>query len=523
MSRMTPRTSSAADRRMPPANPRPPVAPGEGLQRSGRQLGAILRRRWFLVVLCAVVATIAAYLIADSQTKKYRAEATLLVVENPQDLLSTSNTGSTGSTFDSQKIRGLASLNVVFERTARALGGAVSPGTVKSAVAIDAPAGASLVRVTADGSDPELAARIATAFSNTYISFLKQTDQLTVNQAAELAQVRLQSLISAGRPQSEIQDQQDQVNRLRDLAAQQTGGLKLVQAAEAPSSPYSPRVGRITAVGLLGGLVLGLALAFGVDALDRRVRDREEFAEIYDSPVLGLIPRSKAISGQGSGPDRLDAADVEAFRILRANLRYAQGAKGAKRVIVSSSTSGEGKSTVAWNLAITAARGGSRVLLIECDLRQPQLTRRYLPGVSSTGLSHVLSGQATIGQALVDYTSWIERESLGDEPGQFCVILAGGTPPNPAELLASQEMVDVLDELEDRFDLIILDAPPPSLVADPIPLFDLVDGVLVVGRLDYSDRRLLADHRSRLDSVGARVLGLAINGTHGDVNKSDYY
>jgi capsular exopolysaccharide synthesis family protein len=525
MSRLPRSTSSdrrATDSYPVPATPGPVDAPPSG---GGRRLGTILRRRWYLVVIGAVVATVVAYLVTDAKTRMYRAETTLLVVTSPQELSDTTSAQATGTpagTFDAAKGRGLASLDVVAQRVSAALNGEVSAGQIKRSVSLEGASGTSLIKIAATDSDPKRAAQIATTFSRTYIAFLKEADQSSYVDAAALVRQRLNNLQAAGQSGTEVSDLKAQLQRLEDQAALQTGGLRLVQPALTPDAPYTPRVARITAVGLIGGLVLGLALALAVDALDRRVHETAEFQEIYGHPILGVIPRSKNLGdGQGGPPGALQAADLEAFRILRANLRYVQGAKGAKRILVSSSTAGEGKSTVAWNLAVTAAQGGSRVLLIEADLRQPAITRRYLPRVTTTGLGQVLSGQATIAQALVDCTNRL-ADTTDEEFGQFCVMLAGGTPPNPADLLASPEMIELLDDVEGGFDLVILDAPPPSLVADAIPLIQLVDGVLVVGRIDVSDRRGLASHRQRLESVAARVLGLVVNGARTESNNSYY-
>jgi capsular exopolysaccharide synthesis family protein len=494
----------------------------------GQNLTAILRRRWMIVAASVVLTALAAYAFSKAQTPKYKATATLLELKNPQQLVDNLTQANTSqpSTFDLTTGKGLASLRVVAQQASAAMRGRLSPDEIRSRVAIasdssSADASSALVNITATDTDPRLAAQTATTFSQTFIAFLKAADQSAYTDAARLVSDRLNSLQAAHGPTSEVQTLQTRLNDLRNLAALQTGGLKLVQPAETPKSQVSPRPARNAALGIIGGLILGIALALGVDALDRRVRDSDEFEHIFRRPILGHIPESRGIEGQGQGLNSLRAPDVEAFRILRANLRYAAGSGRAKRLLVTSATPGEGKSTIAWNLALIAARGGGRVLLIEADLRQPKITARYMGASKRVGLSHVLSGQASPEEALIDYSDLADTSTLGGEFGQLCVMLAGGTPPNPAELLDSPEMGRMLDQLTEHFDLVIIDAPPPSVVADPIPLFRLVDGVIVVGRLNYSDRRALAQHRDQLESIGASVVGLAINGVEVD-GKSGY-
>jgi capsular exopolysaccharide synthesis family protein len=504
------------------------VNAGYGQRHPGQNLTAILRRRWVIVAAAVVLTALAAYASSKAQTPQYKATATLLELKNPQDLvnnLAQSNSGQS-TDFNLTTGKGLASLRVVAQQASAAMRGRLTPDQVRSSVAIGSSSSAdtssALVNVTATNTDPRLAAQTATTFSQTFIAFLKAADQSAYTDAARLVNDRLNSVLASNGSKAEVAALQSRLNDLRNLAALQTGGLKLVQPAETPKSQISPKPARNAALGVIAGLILGIALALGVDALDRRVRDADEFELIFRRPILGHIPESKGIEGQGPGLNSLRAPDVEAFRILRANLRYASGSGRAKRLLVTSAAPGEGKSTIAWNLALIAARGGGRVLLIEADLRQPKITARFVGTSKRPGLSHVLSGQASPEQALIDYADLTDTSTLGGEFGQLCVMLAGGTPPNPTELLESPEMGAMLDQLTQHFDLVIIDAPPPSVVADPIPLFRLVDGVIIVGRLNYSDRRALAQHRDQLESIGATVVGLAINGVEADGKKSGY-
>jgi capsular exopolysaccharide synthesis family protein len=493
---------------------------------SSRSLSAIIRRRWVLIAAIVVVTAGAAYAFSKAQTPKYKATATLLVLKNLQGLATgVDPSGSTQTTtgFDPTTGKDLAALRAVAQRASAAMGGRLTADEIGSRVSLDTTSTEGIVKVSATDTDARRAAQTATTFSQAFIAFLKAADQSAYQDAARLVEARLKTVLQEHGPSAEVTSLSARLSDLSNLAALQTGGLQLVQPAETPNAADSPRPLRNTALGIIAGLVLGLAVALGIDALDRRVRDTDEFEQIFERPVLAHIPESRGIGEQGVGLNSLRPHDMEAFRLLRANLRYAQGTRGAKRLIVTSSTAGEGKSTIAWNLALISARGGGRVLLIEADLRHPEISGRYMPRSSSPGLSHVLSGQASPEQALIDYSTVVDTSELGRDFGHLSVMLAGGRPPNPSQLLEAPEMAQALDELSDRFDLVIIDTAPPALVADPIPLFRLVDGVVVVGRMKFSDRRALAYHRVQLESVGAEVLGLAINGTSAEGKHAHAY
>jgi capsular exopolysaccharide synthesis family protein len=252
-------------------------------------------------------------------------------------------------------------------------------------------------------------------------------------------------------------------------------------------------------------LILGLGLALLLERFDRRLWGRDELEDSFGLPVLGAIPDSKAFGDRRSG--MLPPLESEAFRMLRARLRYFEVDGRVTSVLVTSGAAKDGKSTVAWNLALTAASVGSKTILLECDFHQPTLaTRRGLRRVP--GLSELVMGKTDL---VVQHVP-VANSSNGQDPGrQLDVVVAGTRPANPLELMESAEMAALLEHLGSEYDLVVMDTPPITLVSDVIPLLRLVSGVIVVGEPGRTKRGSAAAVREQLDSLGAPVLGVVAN------------
>ena len=194
-------------------------------------------------------------------------------------------------------------------------------------------------------------------------------------------------------------------------------------------------------------------------------------------------------------------AYAEAYKTLRTNLSFASISKQYKKLIITSSIPNEGKSTVAINLAFTLAESGSKVLLIDCDLRSPALRRllRVRPEYKAE-LTSLLTGTATMDECIFKY------------PKMNCdVLLTSTTPPNPAELLSSPQMKDLLDRLSDDYDYIICDTPPVSIVTDAAALSQFCDGVILVVRHNKTTREQVWSAKRNLDAVQANIVGTILS------------
>jgi receptor protein-tyrosine kinase len=269
-------------------------------------------------------------------------------------------------------------------------------------------------------------------------------------------------------------------------------------------------------LGLVLGLLLGVGLAFLFEHLDRRIRDVRELEDVYGLPVLAAVPESAAFapSSLSGRPDpqstELPFAEAETFRMLRARLRYFNVDRQLRTLVVTSVAPEEGKTTVSQYLASTAARSSSsRVLLLEADLRRPRLAREH--GLASVpGLAELLTHGIGL-QEVIQHVQLGDAGNGADGGKTLDVIVAGADPPNAAELLESDGMGALLDDLSSIYDLVVIDTPPTAVVADAIPLMSRVSGVLVVSQAGRSSRDAAAQLRVQLERLGAPALGVVAN------------
>ena len=281
-----------------------------------------------------------------------------------------------------------------------------------------------------------------------------------------------------------------QEKELGVIANSKENNVTIIDRAEVPTFPYAPNPRKEWLSAIMAGIVVAFGLAFGIEYLDDTVKTPEDITRRLKLPLLGLVP---AIRGDRV-PVLTEAVPHdfgEAFRSLRTSLVFTSGSEHTRIVAVTSSQPLEGKTTTAANLALALALGGSRVLLIDADMRRPGL-HKTLGMQNATGLSHLLTGQARVRDA-------VQRTP---EPN-LLVITAGRTPPNPSELLASERMISFLLNLQNGpFDWVIIDTPPVLAVTDAVILAPRVSGVVfVIGsemtRRVHSERALETLRTSR--------------------------
>ncbi len=279
--------------------------------------------------------------------------------------------------------------------------------------------------------------------------------------------------------------------------------------AEVPGAPFSPNARRDWFTALMAGMLVALGLAFGIEYLDDTVKTPDDVTERLQLPLLGLVP---AVRGKRV-PLLTEAVPHdfgEAFRSLRTSLVFTSGAEGPRVIAVTSSQPLEGKTTTACNLGMALALGGSRVLLIDADMRRPGL-HTMMGAQNEIGLSHLLVGQARVRDA-VQQTS---------EPNLF-VITAGRTPPNPSELLSSERMKALLANLRSGpFDWVIIDTPPVLAVTDAVIVARAVSGVVFVIGSEMT-RRVHAERALETLRAGKpKSIGVVLNRV--DFDRNRYY
>ena len=315
--------------------------------------------------------------------------------------------------------------------------------------------------------------------------------------------------------------------------SQKTPRWQKISEPQKPQMPISPKVPQGLLLGALAGLLAGAGAAFLVEKLDKVFHSPDELKDSTGLPLLGTIPFTKELKAQiasmvaGSTPDTEDlefelggqshgystSPFLEAFRSLQANLHFLSPDQPIRSLVISSAVPADGKSTVATFLAQAAASMGQRVLLVDADLRRPQIhARTDLPNV--WGLSNVISSEINVDDV-------IQRSSMEDN---LFVLTAGQIPPDPIRLLCSKKMQKLVERFQEAFDLVIFDAPPLLGLADARLLAAHTDGMVMVVGLGRTDRVVLTQVLSGLQTSHARVLGVVANGVKGYTTSSyDYY
>lgn len=275
-----------------------------------------------------------------------------------------------------------------------------------------------------------------------------------------------------------------------------------------PSVPISPRPNRNYALGLALGLVLGCAAAFISESVDRSVRTAEEAEKVTGLPSLASIPveyrGETAVAALAPRSQR-----AEAVRQLRTNVQFAGVDAPLRSLLITSAVAGEGKTTTAINLAITCALAGQRVLLVDADLRRPSIAES-LGLEPEVGLTSLVIDQVSVEDAV---QSW-------GHLGELAVLASGPTPANPSELLGSHRMQELVLELAEKYELVIFDSPPVLPVTDATVLGRIVDGVVIVTKIDATRRDRLKRAVDSLRKLDVRLIGVASNWT---TPIGDYY
>jgi polysaccharide biosynthesis transport protein len=490
----------------------------------------VLRRHLRLILICLFLAGAAATASSLLQAKEYTASASLLF-RNPgfaEDVYGTNQSSSpTDPTREAATNQQLVGMRVVAGRTAKVLGGDYTEAKIHDMVSVSGNGQSEIVSVTATSKSAAAAQEVANAFARQFISFRAATDKSKLLQAKKLAEKNLGSLSPSQREGVGGQSLSRAAERLGVLASLQTGNAELVQPATEPTSPSSPKPIRNGFLGAIFGLLLGIGLAFIFDRLGSQFREPEEIRDAFELPVLSVIPDSVRLSQavDEDGVAVLPFAENEAFRTLRAALRYFNVDTDVRSVMLVSDEAQVGKSTVAWHLG-RAAAATSRTIIVETDLRAPCTAQRHKLGMGP-GLAEVLTGQASLDDAIQSVHVPVGASTNGNgnangAAGRLDVMVAGRTPPNPSELLESQVMQQTLSELSSRYDFIIIDTAPLGVVADAYPLVHRVDGVIVVSRIRVSRRDAAERLRERLTQLQAPLLGVVVNGGRQRRGSYDY-
>ncbi len=476
----------------------------------------IVRRRKIVVLQALIGVPLIALAFSLSQDKEYTATATLLFRSSPAGI--TESVGVVDPTREAATNGELVALPVVAEEASKSINGGITTEEILESIEVTPSADADTAAVSSTTTSAQRSADIANAYGAAYIEFRRNADRAQVQDAIDVAEESLAAMTPEEQAGTQGQALSGQLDKLKLNQALQTGGAELVQKAGPPSEPSSPDVKRNVLLGIVLGALLGFGLAALLERVDRRVRSSEEMEEIYELPLVGRIPSSRRLAGSQAEALGTQTQEGEAFRILRANLRYFSIDEDLQSILVVSPEEGDGKSTVARGLATTMAEMGDNVVLVEADLRKGSVYRR-ITGEPADGLSSVLAG-TPIDRVVVR----VSVDAPGEEDSRALAVLPSGPiPPNPSELLESKRMHEVLTELRESFDFVILDSPALGAVSDALALVPEASEIVVVGGLGKTTRDAARELKKQFSLVEKQPIGVIVNFAEAERGKYSHY
>lgn len=480
-------------------------------------------RQWWLVASFALVAALITFGFSASKTKQYEAASTIeigttdLVSIYLSDQVQVSDADADRlkagaiETFNLPNVRRRAS-----ELLARPIpaedGRPARPATpvgereIATAVRVESKPDSSVLTIIARDPDPRRAQNISNAMVEAFIAQRQATIRKKIIDAKSRINAQLANLSEAERTSQTAQVLQQRLKDVGVLGATADGNVTKIQGAGTPTDPVSPKPKRNAALGLVLGLLLGFGVALLRARLDDRIREADELTELWQLPVVGIVPQTSSL--KEAGADVPEPAALEALSLARTNLRYMHVGGNLKVVAITSALESEGKSTVAWNLALATALAGSKVLVVEADLRRPKITARLK--LSGNGLSEVLAGIAPVDEAI--HTVDVIAADGATVATKVDVLAAGLVPPAPLALLEGELAASTFAALRERYDVVIVDTPPATVVADAVALSEALDGIVIVSRLGTVRRSAFRRLKEILGGIDTPVIGQIVNG-----------
>lgn len=501
-----------------------------------RQYLSLLWHWSWLIILAVAISGLTAYLVSKKITPVYQAKTTVLINAN------TSNPYTDYSTMllNSQLTQTYSQMIIkdsVLAEVSKRLGGQTIDANDVSAQQVT---NTQLITLTADSTNQQLAALIANTIVAAFSDQIRSMQETRYASSKQNLQSRITDL------EAQIYSINDQMlkttdeatksyllTKITNLQASYTSLLQsyeTIQVAEAqtssiivqvdpatpPDKPIKPRTLLNVALAGTSSLVIAILVIYLVNYFDDTLKNVKEFSEQLGLPILGLIPHHKIKDGVPVTESQPRSPEAEAFRTLRTNLQFAgiSSEQNLQTMLVTSTSTNEGKSTILVNLGVVLAQNGTRVTLVDADLRRPSV-HNLLHLDNLNGLSQAFLHPSN--QESMDKISHMTRIR------NLFAVTSGRLPPNPLELLGSKKMKNILDTLHNSTDVILIDTPPALTVSDAIILLPIVGGVILVmkpGVTRLSEARQLID---QLRHDKANILGIVLNNVRTSLYKSKYY
>jgi Mrp family chromosome partitioning ATPase len=496
---------------------------------------AIIRRRIWIIAIPLIVAPAMAVLLSSRQQPLYRASAEIYVKRSD---VAAASVGVTNPTLQQDPVRflktqaGVARDPKLARRVVDHAGvPGVSAGGLLASSSVEPQPDADILEIAVNRVSSGDAVRLTNAYADEFAKYRTELDTARINDAIESVKKRMQTLRANGVSISSaaygaLLQNQTQLETVGKLLADNTQVLRPAEGA----AKIRPRTRRNGILGLLLGGMLGIAMAFVAEALDKRVRSEGEIAETLGMPLLGRLPRPsrklrKANELVMLAEPRSIAA--EPIRTLRTNIEFANLERNARAIMITSSVQREGKSTTVANLAVALTRAGRRVALVDLDLRRPFLHRFFrikgMPGVADVVLGRFELSDALRSVPVASPTRRAKASAAnrlpaganssnghGNVDGILQVLPAGTIPLDAGELVGSEALGKILEKLRKQFDFVLIDAPPLLVVGDAMTLSAKVDAIFVVTRLKVAHRGMLHEIARLLETCPAEKLGYVV-------------
>ncbi|OAE00154.1 lipopolysaccharide biosynthesis protein [Arthrobacter sp. OY3WO11] len=446
-----------------------------------RDYARVARTYWKHIAVVTLIVTLLATAWSTFRPRIYAAEASAVVLAVGTDNVSSLLAGDTLAKARAKNYKSLAESRLVADNVRLSTGLNMSSDALLGAISVTVPRDTAEIRITAESPDPTIAQRVADAW------IVELSKQVQDRERAATA--------TSGQPLEAV-----------------TPPLSLVplDPAALPTTPVSPGVALTAVYGAALGLLLAYASALLRDRLDRRLHTAAEVEHLFSVPVIGALPVDLRLTGENKvlggvpaaptpGSRAQSPAFAEALRELRTNLTFLDVDNPPRIIVVTSSVSGEGKSTIAANLASAMSAGGEQVIVVDGDLRHPSMAKIFdvIPGI---GITDVLTGKAEVDDVL---------QQRSDLPN-LSILGSGRIPPNPTELLGSHAMKQLIESLSEK-GIVIIDAPPLLPVTDAVLLARIADGAIVVVRAGRTTKDQLTKSLGNIRKVHGAVLGTLLN------------
>ncbi|MBL6983195.1 MAG: polysaccharide biosynthesis tyrosine autokinase [Anaerolineales bacterium] len=502
-----------------------------------RQYIRLLWRWSWLILLAAMLAGSAAYFTSLQMTPVYEASSTMMIIEAPATQASEAYTAVLTSQRLTQTYAEMIIKKPVLNEVIDRMDLPMDIEELREIISIEPVRDTQLIDIKVEDTDPSRAAAIAneigiifaeqnlamqaSRYANTKEQLQIQLDEIQV----DIEQVEAEIAALSENPEGEsgldrlestlAQYRQSYINTLQSydqvrLAEVETiSNVIQAEPADPPEEPIRPRVLMNVALASVVGGMLAVGGVFLIEALDDTLRDPDEINRILDLPVLGMIRKME----HGDAPITIAqprAPASEDFRSLRTNIQFASVDYPITTILVTSPSPGDGKTTVAVNLAVVLAQGGRKASLIDTDLRRPRIHHHIR-----------ISNRWGLTSLFMNDDIKLDTVLRNNKSTNLSVITAGILPPNPAELLGSEKMFQTISEIKNQSDVSVLDSPPLIAVTDAAVLSQHVDGVIVVISAGKTRVEVALHAVKQLRRVGANILGVVLNIM--DDRKSSYH